>query len=220
MKKKNLFSTGTSLLTIAIMITVIFIAGCNKKDMNDTGMKTNDNMEKKTDNSMGMNNSQMMSKSMDNMMGNMHKMKMTGNMDVDYVTMMIMHHQAAIEMSKTETSSGKDSKVKGLAENITKDQEKEIAAMQSWLDKNKDKKGTMDNSSKLMSSMMGMMGEHKMAGDTDKDFLSMMIVHHQGAIDMANVEIKYGTDAEIKKMAEDVVKKQTAEISQMKEWQK
>ena len=220
MKNKNLLSSISPLLTIAIMITVFFIGGCNKKD--DTMMnKQNDNMGNKTDNSMGMNNSQMMSKSMDNMMSGMHKMKMTGNMDIDYVTMMIMHHQAAIEMAKTEVSSGKDEKVKGLAANIIKDQKLEIDTMQNWLNINKNVKSPEgDNSSKLMSSMMGMMGENKLTGNVDKDFLSMMIVHHQGAIDMANVEIKYGTDPKIVKMSQDVVLKQSAEITQMKEWQK
>ena len=42
---------------------------------------------------------------------------------------------------------------------------------------------------KMMKEMM-----RPMTGDADKDFVMMMIPHHQGAIDMANVEIKYGKD--------------------------
>ena len=55
-------------------------------------------------------------------------------------------------------------------------------------------------------------------GNTDKDFVSGMIAHHQGAIDMAKVELKYGKDAEIRKLAETIIAAQESEIKQMKAW--
>lgn len=187
--------------------------------MKDSTMKnkSSDN-QKKTEHSMD----NMFDKNMSNMMNKMHEMKMTGNMDVDFVTMMIMHHQGAIDMASAEISSGKQENVKSLASNIIKDQKSEIQKMQDWLEKNKDVKGTSgDHSMKLMQSMNSMMNpDMKMSGDTDKDFLTMMIIHHQGAIDMADVELKNGTDSKIKKMAEEIIKKQKTEIAQMKEWQK
>jgi len=57
-------------------------------------------------------------------------------------------------------------------------------------------------------------------GNADKDFVLGMIPHHQGAVDMAKTELKYGTDPEIRKMAAAVIKAQEAEIKFMKEWLK
>jgi uncharacterized protein (DUF305 family) len=55
-------------------------------------------------------------------------------------------------------------------------------------------------------------------GNPDVDFAQGMIPHHQGAIDMAKVVLKYGKDPEMKKLAEDIIKAQDTEIAFMKGW--
>jgi uncharacterized protein (DUF305 family) len=56
-------------------------------------------------------------------------------------------------------------------------------------------------------------------GDADKDFVAHMIPHHQGAIEMAQVELKYGKDPELKRLAGNIIKAQHDEIAFMKKWQ-
>ena len=68
-----------------------------------------------------------------------------------------------------------------------------------------------------MQTMMKNM-KTKPTGKADKDFVEMMMPHHQGAIDMAKVELKYGKDPELLKMAGDIVAAQEKEIAEMKAW--
>ncbi len=58
----------------------------------------------------------------------------------------------------------------------------------------------------------------KYTGDADADFVRGMIPHHQGAIDMAKVLIEHGTDAGLKRLAEEIIASQQKEISFMKNW--
>lgn len=57
-----------------------------------------------------------------------------------------------------------------------------------------------------------------MIKDPDATFVCMVIPHHQGAIDMAHVVLKYGKDAKTRKMAERIIAVQEKEISEMKAW--
>lgn len=76
------------------------------------------------------------------------------------------------------------------------------------------------------AGMAGMMQMNKdmmqgmMKKDPDVAFVCGMIAHHQGAIDMANVELKYGANAWAKEMAQKVIDAQTKEIADMTAWLK
>jgi len=70
-----------------------------------------------------------------------------------------------------------------------------------------------------MEEMMGSM-EGKTGDNFDKAFMEAMIVHHQGAIDMAREAKVSAKHDEIKQMADDIISAQTNEIEMMMEWQK
>jgi hypothetical protein len=74
------------------------------------------------------------------LMGSMEKMHVamksvawTGNSDVDFVRLMLPHHQAAVDMAETQLMYGKDPQMRRLAQEIITDQQSEIALMQLWL---------------------------------------------------------------------------------------
>ena len=69
-----------------------------------------------------------------------------------------------------------------------------------------------------MTGMMKRMESMKMTGDTDRDFAMMMKVHHQGAIDMAEMQLKNGKDPKMRAMAKRIIEAQKKEIKQFDQW--
>jgi len=76
-----------------------------------------------------------------------------------------------------------------------------------------------DAFTKVHQNMMASMQSMPPTGDADKDFVMMMVPHHQGAIDMAKIELQYGKDKDLRAMAEQIIKAQENEIAEMKRWQ-
>jgi uncharacterized protein (DUF305 family) len=66
-----------------------------------------------------------------------------------------------------------------------------------------------------MTSMMDAMNSAPMTGDADRDFLAMMIPHHQGAVEMARLVLLHGRDPLTRQLAEEIIASQVAEISSM-----
>lgn len=66
-----------------------------------------------------------------------------------------------------------------------------------------------------MNKMMSAM-EAKPTGDIDRDFVAMMVPHHQGGIDMAVLELRYGKNEQLRRLAQEIIVSQTQEIAAMK----
>jgi len=76
---------------------------------------------------------QLMGEAMNVMHRDMHNAEYSGEADHDFVTMMIPHHQGAIDMAKALLLYGKDAQLRRLAQEIITDQQSEIQLMQLWL---------------------------------------------------------------------------------------
>ena len=81
-------------------------------------------------------------------------------------------------------------------------------------------KGMMGSDGMKQSMMMGMdsMQKMQMTGDTDKDFAMMMKMHHQQAVEMAEMELKNGKSPAMKKMATQIISAQKKEIAMFDKW--
>jgi uncharacterized protein (DUF305 family) len=150
---------------------------------------------------------------------------MTGDPDIDFAAMMIAHHQGAIDMAKVQLEYGRDPELRKLSGEIIKAQEREIAFMKDWLAKHPRPTDTshahhMPSSMAYMAGMATMDKDMNaaMTGDPDRDFVVMMIPHHQGAIDMAKVQLEHGKDAELHRLSGEIIKAQEGEIAFMKDW--
>lgn len=93
-----------------------------------------------------------------------------------------------------------------------------ITALTSKDDKNQTTRVATDHSTMSMADMTTEL-ETKSGDDYDKAFIEMMIAHHEGAIDMAELSNTRAKHDEIKKLSNDIIEAQMAEISEMYQWQ-
>lgn len=142
--------------------------------------------------------------------------------DVTFTRSMIPHHQQAVQMAKMAKTNASSPAVKELATKIEAAQGPEIATMSGWL-KDWGKDGKSGSGMSGMSSMPGMMSEDDMmrldgasGARFDRMFLTMMIDHHTGAIEMAKTEQSDGESTDAIALAKRIEAVQTAEIATMK----
>jgi uncharacterized protein (DUF305 family) len=145
--------------------------------------------------------------------------------DVTFATEMIQHHRQAVEMADLAATRAASPEVKDLATKIKGAQAPEIAAMSGWLTgwgEQVPEDVTAMGHDMSSSDMPGMMASGDMdkltaasGAEFDTMFLTMMVGHHEGAVEMAKAEKAQGSYGPAKKLADDVVTAQTAEIAQM-----
>ena len=157
-------------------------------------------------------------------MAKMNQLEMSGAFDLDFANVMILHHQAAIDMSKIEITQGRDEQIIEMAQSIQTLQSAQIGQMEQFIASYKmpivkaGTTGTQPILGLIMKSMMNKMNNMAMTGRTDQDFIAMMIPHHRSAVVMAENELRHGKSLELKKLAKQMIQDQNSEIEEFKAW--
>jgi uncharacterized protein (DUF305 family) len=142
--------------------------------------------------------------------------------DLQFLDTMIIHHDGAVVMARLIANRTSNTEMKEFGKRIVNDQEKEIAQMKKWREEwfagkpralNMSLAGMADS---MKMDMKKLMGAREKAFDLA--FVEMMIPHHQGAVSMSNEALQRSERAEIKTLAEQIIKAQEAEIKMMEGW--
>ncbi|SFN61945.1 DUF305 domain-containing protein [Mycetocola miduiensis] len=140
--------------------------------------------------------------------------------DVVFAQMMVPHHEQAVEMSDMLLAKdGIDAQVVSLATQVKDAQQPEIEQLNEWLDAwgADDNMAGMDHGAGGMMSNDDMMALDGASGaEASQLFLEQMIVHHEGAVEMAETEINDGVNADAIEMAGAIVLTQSEEINVMR----
>ncbi|WP_292945697.1 DUF305 domain-containing protein [Mucilaginibacter sp. 44-25] len=165
---------------------------------------------------------------MNKMMKEMQRQQMKGNVDLDFTSMLRVHHQGAIDMAKIEVQQGKDPEMKKMAQKIVDLQTKEVAQLDQLIPtlqsvtKNYDPDNKNSGAGKAMNdNMMAMMKTGNMSmSSTDHEFADMMAKHHKDGIMMAKSILAHAKNGTLRSMAQKSIPEQTTDISKMEKWMK
>jgi uncharacterized protein (DUF305 family) len=137
--------------------------------------------------------------------------------EIMFAQMMIPHHEQAVTMSELALTNTTTPEVLALATAIRDAQAPEITQMQSWVGDNSGHDGhnhDMEMGGMLTAEELETLASLK--GEAfDQFFLASMIAHHEGALDIVDM-INDSTNSEVKTLAANIVKSQSAEIEAMK----
>jgi uncharacterized protein (DUF305 family) len=138
--------------------------------------------------------------------------------DVMFLQMMYPHHAQAVDMAKLVPTRSQNQQLKDLATAIENAQAPEMQQMTTLLASF----GKPVPAATMNHSMPGLMTPQQMAtleglsgAAFDKMWLQMMVEHHQGAVDMSQDELRNGTNADVKAMAQSIITAQQGEIAKM-----
>jgi uncharacterized protein (DUF305 family) len=144
--------------------------------------------------------------------------------DLQFIDMMVHHHQDGIRMADVEQRDGDRADVKAFAQKTAEGQKKDIAELQAIRDRLFKGHATAENARIAGMSMPMMMQKGKQdmaklenAGDrTDEVFLQVMGSHHQDALRMSSEGMKRLQDAELRKLAAKMHDMQSKELDEIK----
>ncbi|MGN1318784.1 MAG: DUF305 domain-containing protein [Lachnospirales bacterium] len=155
---------------------------------------------------------------MHDMIKDMMSIEETESADKNYINGMIPHHQAAIKMSETFLKyDNSNNQMTKLANNIIKTQNEEIEYMKTLLNTitEKDSQKTLYYINEYNNSMESSHIHSNNYKTISQTFAESMIEHHQMAINMSEIILKYGDNKNVKSLAERIIENQKKEINEM-----
>lgn len=157
------------------------------------------------------------------MMSRMQVMPKTNDPEIDFARMMIEHHKGAISMAQVELQSGSNDSLKRTAQKVITEQQSEIEQFQtilSGLGTDNSDPGFSAEQMDNMNKMAKAADVQLLTGDIDNDFATLMMGHHQTAIDNASAYLHHGNNAQLKTMANNIINAQNMEIQELADWLK
>lgn len=156
-------------------------------------------------------------------MQQMNTMHMTCDPDIDFAHMMIMHHEAGIQMADAELMYGHDPEAKALAQQTKEGNMESKHRLEAYLATNPTPHPLSEadcmmftmQMDKSMQVMMMAMDKASNIKNVDVDFATQMMAHHAGALGMARVELKWGRDNATLNEARMIIKDQVKEITEL-----
>lgn len=158
---------------------------------------------------------------MHRMMSQMDTVPKTNDPEIDFLRMMRVHHQGAISMGNLELKEGKNDSLKRMAQKIIKEQQEEITQFSAYLathSPNNSVPQFMMEHEESMMKMEKIADVQFITGDIDNDFATLMIPHHQAAIENAMTYLKYGNDEQVAVWAHKIIDTQKMEIIELSNW--
>jgi uncharacterized protein (DUF305 family) len=219
----------TKFLALFLVISAIMGAACNSEQASITNNNSATHMNHNNMNHGEMNHGNMNHQTMNHDQMSHSEMKSSPNAanapyDLQFLDTMIAHHQGAVDMARDVETKAEHDELKTLARNIITSQEKEIGEMKARREKwfagvapamNMEMAGMHDSMKDMDMTKLGSLSGNAF----DLEFIKQMIPHHDGAVIMAKEALQKSQKAEIKRMAEAIIRDQEREIKQMKDWQ-
>lgn len=140
--------------------------------------------------------------------------------DRAFARAMVPHHRSAVDMATIAQEESKRPRIKELAASIIATQTDEIEQLEA-IDQRLADAGVKEGRLGVAEHEMGMEADASMLEDAepfDREFIDMMIAHHQGAIRMAHAQLDEGENAELTELAQGVADAQAREIDHMNTW--
>ena len=130
-----------------------------------------------------------------------------------FISGMIAHHQGAIEMANWILERSQLPGIISSANQIIAAQEPEIKLMQSWLDEWYGGKTDNEATQMMQADMQMMMTAMNSNENADRAFLAEMSLHHNSAIDMAQLALLKATHPKLRELAKNIIRNQAEEIA-------